>query len=107
VFKAGVFMHNKGKKNLVSYDWREIKLSTIKTLIESITNKPVEKEKKNFFDKVGSSVKGLPGKLLNSFVSAKIRELIIETGMEINKVYSRNNKPNDIETIQDALGENE
>jgi hypothetical protein len=107
VFKVGVFMHNKGKKNLVSYNWREIKLSTIKTLIESITNKPAEKENKNFFYKVGSSVKAIPGKLLNSFVSAKIRELVIETGMEINKVYARNKIVASIESTPNVLGENE
>lgn len=88
-FKAGVYFHNKGKKDILSYDWKEIKLSTIKSLIESVNNKPQEdeKEKKNFLGKVGDKVKALPGKLLNSFISVKIRELIIETGAEINKVY--------------------
>lgn len=88
-FKAGVYMHNKGKKDILSYDWREIKLSTVKTLLENVINKSQveEKEKKNFFDKVGATVKALPNKLFNSFISSKIRELIVETGMEIDKVY--------------------
>lgn len=107
VFKAGIFIHNKGKKEVVSYNWREIRLSTIKALIESITNKPVEKEKKNFFDKVGSSVKALPAKLLNSFVSVKLRELIVETGMEINKVYAGKKSVDYIDVAPDEIMEKE
>ncbi len=82
-FKAGIYMHNKGKKDILSYNWKEIKLSTIKKLVESMINKP-EKEKKSFW----SNIKTIPEKLLTSFLSGKIRELIIETGIEIDKVYS-------------------
>ncbi|GEM_PF-4597762 len=88
-FKAGVYVHNKSKKDTISYDWREIKISTIKSLIENLTAKPVveEQEKKSFFGKVGASVKALPNKIFASFLNSKLRELIVETGMEIDKIY--------------------
>lgn len=86
-FKVTVYMHNKSKKNMLSYDWKEIKIAAIKALLENVATKADEKEKKNFFDKVGSSVKGIRSKFLNSILGAKIRDLIVESGMEINKVY--------------------
>lgn len=86
-FKAGIYIHNKNKKDNMSYEWKELKLNTIKDIIEGMQKQEPQKEQKHFFEKVGATVLSLSSKLINNFINAKINELIKEIGQEINSVY--------------------